>query len=171
MSVVLDTSVVVAFVNRRDDDHGRVATWMETVEEGLLTTPLVVAEIDHLVLRGGGQDAALAFYEDLHSGAYPVEWWPEAVTQTVAAAREYRDIGLADASLVALAARLGTVRVATFDERHFRIVRLPTGEVAFALLPDDVSSVVRSFVVARDPDEIAGPGWLAGRTRVSAPAA
>lgn len=124
-------------MNRRDDDHERVAAWMETVGEDLLTTPLIVVEIDHLVSRGGGPDAARAFYEDLVSGAYLVEWWPEAVVETVTAARKYRNIGLADASLLALAARLGTTRVATLDERHFRAIRPLTGEAAFALLPTD----------------------------------
>ena len=135
--IVLDTSVAVAFMNRRDDDHERVAAWMETVGEDLFTTPLIVAEIDHLVSRFGGPDAALAFYEDLISGAYLVEWWPEAVSETVSAAREHRDIGLADASLVSLAARLGTTRVPTLDERHFRAARPLTGDAAFALLPTD----------------------------------
>lgn len=135
--IALDTSVVVAFMNRRDDDHERVVAWMETVGEEFLTTPLIVAEIDHLVSRGGGTNAALAFYEDLASGAYAVEWWAEAVQETVATAKKYPDVGLADASLVALAARLGTTRVATLDERHFRAVRPLTGEAAFALLPAD----------------------------------
>lgn len=137
MAIVLDTSVVVAFMNRRDDYHERVDAWMEMVEEDLVTTPLVIAEIDHLVSRGGGPAAALAFYEDLSAGAYLVEWWPEAVRETVGAARKHQDIGLADASLLALAARLETTRVATLDERHFRVVRPLTGEAAFALLPAD----------------------------------
>ena len=135
--IALDTSVVVAFMNRRDDDHERVAAWMETAGEDLFTTPLIVAEIDHLVSRAGGPDAALAFYEDLLSGAYLVEWWPEATAETVAAARTDQDIGLADASLLALAARLETTRVATLDERHFRVVSPLTGEPAFTLLPTD----------------------------------
>lgn len=71
------------------------------------------------------------------SGAYVVEWWPEAMAETVEVAREYPDIGLADASLISLSARLGTTRVATLDERHFRVVRPLTGEAAFALLPAD----------------------------------
>lgn len=41
--------------------------------EDLFTTPLIVAEIDHLVSRVGGPDAALAFYEDMSSGAYLVK--------------------------------------------------------------------------------------------------
>ena len=137
MTAVLDTSVVVAFMNRRDDDHEQVVTWMETTGEDLVTTPLVVAEIDHLVSRGGGAGAAHAFYEDLAAGAYPVEWWPEAVDEIVEAARDNPDIGLADASLLALAARLETTRIATLDERHFRAVRPLTGEAAFTLLPAD----------------------------------
>lgn len=134
---MLDTSVAVAFMNRRDDDHERVVAWIEAVGEDLFTTPLIVAEIDHLVSRGGGPDAASAFYDDLASGAYIVEWWPEAVTEIVKASREHADIGLADASLLALAARLGTTRIATLDERHFRAVRPLTGETAFTLLPAD----------------------------------
>lgn len=135
--IVLDTSVVVAFMNRRDGDHEQVAAWMETVEEDLLTTPLIVAEIDHLVSRGGGPDAARAFHEDLRSGAYLVEWWPEAVTDIVMTAAENADVGLADASLLALAARLQTTLVATLDERRFRATQPLTGEAAFTLLPAD----------------------------------
>ena len=137
MTIVLDTSVVVAFMNRHDDDHERVGAWMETVEEELATTPLIVAEIDYLVFRGGGADAARAFHEDLTDGAYEVEWWPEAVLETVEAVRKCPAIGLADASLLALAARLHTTRIATLDERHFRAVVPITGEAAFTLLPAD----------------------------------
>ena len=135
--IAVDTSVVVAFMNRRDDDHERVAVWMETLREDLFTTPLIIAEVDHLISGAGGQEAALAFYEDLASGAYAVEWWPEAVAETVKAATEHRGLGLSDASLLTLAARLGTTRVATLDERHFRAVRPLTGEAAFVLLPAD----------------------------------
>jgi predicted nucleic acid-binding protein len=49
-------------------------------------------------------------------------------------------IGLTEASLVLLAARIGSVDVATFDERHFRAVR-PLGVAdAFRLLPLDTSA-------------------------------
>ena len=80
-----------------------VVARMETTAEDLATTPLIVPEIDHLVSRGG-EDAAAAFYEDLTGGAYLVEWWPEAVSETVEAAGKNPGLGLADASLLALAA-------------------------------------------------------------------
>lgn len=50
---------------------------------------------------------------------------------------ESRSAGLAEASLVVLADRLGTVRIATLDERHFRAVRLLSGAGAFHVLPKD----------------------------------
>lgn len=137
--ITLDTSVVVAFMNRLDDDHERVAVWMESVREELVTTPMIIAEIDHLVSREGGSSAALDFYEDIESGAYTVEWWPEAMTESINAAKKYQSLELriADASLLALAARLSTIRIATLDERHFRVVKPLSGEPAFTLLPAD----------------------------------
>jgi predicted nucleic acid-binding protein len=50
--------------------------------------------------------------------------------------RTYADfpLGAADASVVAIAERLGATRVATIDHKHFRAVR-PAHCEAFELLP------------------------------------
>jgi predicted nucleic acid-binding protein len=55
-----------------------------------------------------------------------------------AVAERYQDqrIGLADASIVALAARYQTTRVLTLDERHFLAMR-PLHADAFTILPAD----------------------------------
>lgn len=45
-------------------------------------------------------------------------------------------IGIADASIVVLAAKYGTTRVLTFDERHFLAMR-PLHAAAFTILPAD----------------------------------
>ncbi len=138
--IVVDTSVVLAFMDRRDADHELVRDWMETVEDELTTTPLVVAELDHLVFRQGGAPAAKALREDLDRGAYAVEWWSSAIHDTVAVAQRWEsiDLGLTDASLITLAARVETVSIATLDERHFRAARpLTEGADAFILLPAD----------------------------------
>lgn len=54
-------------------------------------------------------------------------------------AEHYADngLGLADASLVALAESLHTADIATLDERHFRAVRPLAAADAFRLLPTD----------------------------------
>jgi uncharacterized protein len=138
--IVLDTSVVLAFMDRRDADHRRVRGWMDDVEDELVTTPLVLAELDHLVTRQGGASAAKALREDFRRGAYLVEWWATALREAIAVAQRYEsmELGLTDASLIALAARAKTVEIATLDERHFRSAR-PTagGDEAFRLLPYD----------------------------------
>ncbi len=137
--IVLDTSVVVAFMDRADVNHESVSKWMETQEEELVTTPLVVAELDHLVLRQGGASAAQALRKDLDAGAYLVEWWLAAIHETTMLAERHQsmELGLTDASLLALGAHLRTTRIATLDERHFRALRPATGEEAFTLLPAD----------------------------------
>ncbi len=137
--IVLDTSAIYALLDRRDRHHREAVAWYRTVEEELATTPLVLAEADHLASTRAGPEAARAFRRDVRAGAYVVEWWPEAPGVCVEIAERYADlgIGLADASLVALADRLGTDRVATFDERHFRALRPLRGADRFRLLPAD----------------------------------
>jgi predicted nucleic acid-binding protein len=137
--IVLDTSVVLAFMDRRDANHEPVRRWMHKQGHELFTTPLVVAELDHLVLRQGGTAAVRALREDFDSGAYLVEWWPTAIHETIAAAKHYESmkLGLTDASLLALAARQETTDIATLDERHFRAVKPLAGGDAFTLLPSD----------------------------------
>ena len=58
-------------------------------------------------------------WRDFERGAYAVRWWADALNETIAIARRHPDTGLTDASLVALAGRVNTRRIATFDE-HFR---------------------------------------------------
>lgn len=139
--IVVDTSAILAYMNSADSHHGQVSAWLDSEPDELVTTPLIVAEADHLVSARGGAVAARALRRDLAAGAYLVEWWPGAITATVDIAERYADsglgLGLADASLVALAERVGTVSIATLDERHFRAVAPLAGAEAFRLLPRD----------------------------------
>jgi predicted nucleic acid-binding protein len=130
---------VLAFLDRGDINHDLVYAWMQTQEQELVTTPLVVAELDYLVTTRSDDRSARVMREDFDSGAYIVEWWPTAIHETVAIARRHEalELGLTDASLVALAARLPTITIATLDERHFRAVKPLSGGDAFTLLPAD----------------------------------
>jgi hypothetical protein len=112
---------------------------MQTQEQELVTTPLVLAELDHLADRRGGAGATDTLREDFDDGAYVIEWWPSAIHETIAIARRYAsmELGLTDASLVALAGRLQTTTIATLDERHFRAVKPLAGSERFTLLPAD----------------------------------
>ncbi len=136
MAVVLDTSVVLALYHEGDHDHERVTRWVDTLDDDLAMTPLIVTELDLQLPRFGGKPAREAMWSDLERGAYAVRWWSSAMAETLVLARERPAIGLADASLLALARLLGTDRIATLDLRHFRRARTVTGE-PFILLPQD----------------------------------
>ena len=105
----------------------------------LVTSQVVAAEADYMIGQRLGPDAELAFLDDLAAGTYIVECLsaPE-LRATRDLAYRYRDlrVGLADASLVVLAQRLGTRRILTFDHRCFRMVK-PLQGGAFTVLPTD----------------------------------
>jgi predicted nucleic acid-binding protein len=137
--IVVDTSLIYALLDRRDAHHDEAVRWYERTTDELVTTPLVLAEADHLATRRAGARAAAAFRRDVATGAYAVEWWPTAASDAVGIADRYADLGisLTDASLVVLADRIRTSAIATFDERHFRALRPLGRDKAFALLPTD----------------------------------
>ncbi|GEM_PF-2495406 len=128
-------------MDRADINHRPVREWMETTEEELSTTPLIVAELDTLVAWQGSPRAVRVLRENFDSGAYQLEWWPTAIHETIAVAKRHEamELSLADASLVVLAARLQTIDIATLDERNFRKLKPLTGPKAFRLLPADAS--------------------------------
>lgn len=135
MTVVLDTGAVIAFMRAADEHHRTALGWFEINDEELVTTPLAVAEMDHIVARRGGPVARDALWRSFGDGAYAVRWWADAMRETLAIARKQPHLGLADASLVALAGLLRTNRIVTFDQ-HFRSMTTPGGE-AFVVLPAD----------------------------------
>jgi hypothetical protein len=137
MAVVLDTSIVVALMRARDTSHERVRRFIETLDDDLVTSPLAVAEMDRLA-AGLGPAFNRGLWDDLRSGAYAVRWWADAMIETIEIADAHPEIGLTDASLVALAARLRTDRIATLDLDHFRSLTTPDGQ-AFVLLPADAT--------------------------------
>src|SRR5674536_357914 len=83
---------------------------------------------------------------DVAAGAYDLARLTAGdIAACVGVDRAYGDlgIGLADASLVVLAARTATRSLLTLDERHFRAVRPQQGG-AFRLLPADEGGTGRT---------------------------
>ncbi len=100
----------------------------------------MLAEVDYLLLTRGGVDVESAFLADVASGAYVAECLSaEELHLANQVIVRYRDlqIGLADASMVVLAARYGTSTIVTLDERCFRAMQPLTGG-HFTLLPADL---------------------------------
>ncbi len=139
--MIVDTSVIYALLDRNDRHHDLTVEWYEAATPTFTTTPLILAEVDHLAGARAGSRARAAWRHDLANDAYDVVWWSGAERDVAAIADQYADlrIGLADASLVALARRMETVDIATFDERHFRAIHPMHGGRAFRLLPLDAA--------------------------------
>lgn len=107
--------------------------------EALVVPAPVTAEIDFLLGQRVGEAARRAFLDDLAARRFVVECLRPSEYATAAELdRRYADLrlGLADASLVALAERFATTSLLTFDERHFRAVK-PLQGGCFTLLPAD----------------------------------
>jgi hypothetical protein len=119
--------------------HSEVVELLKAERETIVTTELVLAEADYLILGRLGADVELAFIDDVTAATFVVECLTREETRTAREVIErYRDLrlGLADASLVVLAKRYGTRRILTFDERAFRVVA-PLEGGAFTVLPAD----------------------------------
>lgn len=137
--IVLDTSFVFALLESTESRHLEARRWYEGEKRTFATTPLVLAELDHLLQTRSTSAALRGFHEEIRRGSLGVEWWPKLENEAVDVAERYAELGLGlvDASLVALAGRLETNRIASFDERHFRSVEPLHGAESFVLLPID----------------------------------
>jgi predicted nucleic acid-binding protein len=138
--LIVDAGALYAQADADDPQHGPVVQVLRAERAALVTSQVVVAEADYLILRRLGVDVELAFLDDLASETYMVDALaPADLAVARDLARRYRDLelGLADASLVVLAARWETRRILTLDERAFRAVT-PLQGGAFTLLPADV---------------------------------
>jgi predicted nucleic acid-binding protein len=139
MALLVDAGVLYAQADRRDPHHSAVVDVLTEEREPLVTSEIACAEADYLILTRLGVDSELAFLRDLAESTFVVECLTRTDFGTaLELAEKYRELqlGLADLSLIVLARRYKSRRIATFDERAFRTVR-PLQGGAFTLLPAD----------------------------------
>ena len=98
---------------------------------------LVVTEVSYLLSDRIGPHAELAFAHAIAAGELVVEPVIDSEWERIAELMERHldlPLGMADASLVALAERHGVSEIATLDHRHLGVVR-PAHAPRFTLLP------------------------------------
>ncbi len=137
MALIIDTGPLLAALDTADPDHERSAALIGDSPEDLIVPGLVLAELDYWCRRRLSVDAWLVFLEDLLAGSYRPEHPTNAdLRRCNELERTYSDlgIGVVDASIIALAERLGEEKIATLDHRHFAAVR-PAHVEALTLLP------------------------------------
>ncbi len=137
--ILLDTSGLLAAIDGSQRMHAACAAALASARPPFLLSPFVLAELDYLLATRVGPAAEAAFLDEVTRGAYRLE--PFAAPDVGLAKQvleRYPDLGLglADASIVVLAARHRTRDVLTLDRRHFRAIRT-LDRKAFRILPQE----------------------------------
>ena len=135
--IVVDTGVLYASIDRRDRSHVAVTEWLPEATGPLVVPFAVLVETAQLVERRLCADALVSLLRTVDDGE-PLLLVPDAVdlARTAELVGRYADLrlGLVDATVVALAERLGVATIATLDRRHFTVVR-PLHVESFNLVP------------------------------------
>lgn len=139
MTLIVDAAPLVALADSADRMRDAVRAALAAEAGELIVPAPVTAEVDYLLGSRHGAVARRRFLSDLAAGRFAVEALERSDYQTVLdleSRYEDLELGLADCSLVVLAARHETDRILSFDERHLRAVT-PLRGGAFTLLPAD----------------------------------
>jgi len=138
--IVCDTGPLVAAALSNDSDHEacvELFTALHAARRDLLVPATVVAEVGYLLAREAGARVESLFLRSLADGDFTAVDLTSADCARMAdlvMTYESLPLGTTDASVVAVAERLGLTDVATLDRRHFTVVR-PSHVDALTLLP------------------------------------
>lgn len=135
--LIADSGPLVAMLNAQDR-HQEACTELFRRFRGPIIVPApIVTEVAYFLQIEPGPAVEAAFLD----GWRAVSWVVEDITaqdfaRMAELVRPYADfpLGTADASVIAVAERLGATHIATIDHRHFRVIR-PAHCDAFELLP------------------------------------
>lgn len=118
--ITLDTSGILAALNRGDPDHSRAKTTLRA-ERGPLVVPAgILAEAGYMIEADLGPGVLQQFVEDADAGHYRVDCGDGDLRRIADLLETFDDLrlGFADACVIACAERNGG-RVLTFDDRDF----------------------------------------------------
>lgn len=124
--LLTDTGPLVAAAFTADRSHASSKELLRTAGRPLVVPQTVTVEVAFLLGKRVGPHAELRFTKSLRDGELRVEPVHEHDWQRVAELVEtYVDLplGMVDASVVAIAERLGQTRVASLDHRHLGVVK------------------------------------------------
>jgi uncharacterized protein len=143
MTLVLDTSVLYAAMDRRDRSHLDCRALIETAQEQVAIPAPILPQVDYWVSKGRGMGAMIALLRE--SPREPMAWWtwsgvttngwPRSSTATRISTWICRCGGDGHRGAP------GEGKLATLDRRHFSNIR-PRHVEALELLPQGASGVV-----------------------------
>jgi len=136
-AALVDTGILYALADKGDAWHRRAAASVVGFPGRLMVPASVIPEACYLLNSSLGPFAETAFLVALNNREMSVEQVtaPDMI-RIVEILKQYADanIGFVDASLIAVAERLGINTILTTDRRHFSLTN-PAHCSAFTLLP------------------------------------
>lgn len=121
--ITLDTSVLLAAIDVKDQDHSRVID-MLLRERGPYILPVaILSEITFMIEQDLGSRILEEFLTNIAQGQFLLDCGDGDMDRIIALVQRYADfpLGFADAAVVACGERNGG-RLATLDYRHFGAV-------------------------------------------------
>lgn len=126
MALVLDTGPLLGLLDADDPAHASCVTLVDETEEPLVVVAPTLVEVDYWIRKRLQPEVWSIFIEDIARGAYRLEHLQANDLMRVAELQaDYSDLdlGMVDASVIAVCEKLGEKKVATLDRRHFGVVR------------------------------------------------
>lgn len=132
--ILIDTGPLIALFDPKDPDHKACHKVLKTIEEPLYTTEAVLTEVLTIFDPGsrgaeGIKEYSLGEYVSLHALAM------EDIERSFSLMNKYSDLPMdfADATLLAVAEKLGTSKIFTLDFNDFNIYRYKKGHRYYVL--------------------------------------
>jgi predicted nucleic acid-binding protein len=135
--IVVDTGPLYAAADTSDAHHGACAALFTNRPDQLVVPVSVVVEASFLIERHLGPTAEARFLGSLAPAGLVVEQLgQDDLARMAELVATYADmpLGAVDASVIAIAERIGATTLISLDRRHFSVVR-PRHATAFVLLP------------------------------------
>ena len=136
--ILVDTGPLVAGSDTDDRYHQVCKELLGAATEELLVPATVSAEVCYMIERRAGSKAEATFLRLFSVGnLVPVDVTIADYERMAELVELYADwpLGRTDASVIAIAERLGVTKVATLDRRHFGPIQ-PRQIEGFTLLPE-----------------------------------
>lgn len=136
--MVVDTNVLVAALDREDPRHAAAIGVLDAHanDAPILPAP-ILGEVDYWLRQRGLSGAWSAFCEDIAANVYVLhDLHPSALVEAARLEAKYADlrIGFVDAAVFLTCVELRDETVATFDRRHFSVLRAEDGR-ALRIVP------------------------------------
>lgn len=126
--IIADTGAMIALIDRQDAHHRSVVAIHDDHAEDWVLPWAILPEVDYLLGAHVSRRAQDTFLEDLAEGAFEIEWGGEEdLDEALRITHQYRSLklGMVDAVVMAVAARLAARAIVTLDLRHFGAVTIP----------------------------------------------